>query len=309
MLPTDKVNFSVSHIEDVVSDTTCPSPQESPRESICSGLSQESLGEIAGRRERFVTEDGFDDHGQIGEAADSYDQINMWQLYCCQPPSICLGSVTTLPAYAPSPYQRGDLGTMCSYAMTGERYLAPAMPQTDEAPMTTYPSEIGLVGSQEEASTTLDACSALAPRNDGKTFMLRHIPGNTSREILVWILEERGFSCCVDFVYLPFDHRKPKSNKGYAFVNVLPEHVDRFLEVFQGFSGFKELFPASAKPNCEVDWAEYQGLQANIERYRNCPVMHEDIPFDQKPLLFQEGVPIPFPAPTKRLKKPWNPAA
>jgi len=45
-----------------------------------------------------------------------------------------------------------------------------------------------------------------------------------------------------------------------------------------------------------------QGLSANIGRYRNSPVMHEDVPEHLKPLLFINGHFVCFPPPTRRLR-------
>merc|ERR1711916_258740 len=46
------------------------------------------------------------------------------------------------------------------------------------------------------------------------------------------------------------------------------------------------------------------GVEDNIERYRNSPVMHEAVPAQYKPLLFDGGVPVAFPAPTKSIRFP-----
>lgn len=48
----------------------------------------------------------------------------------------------------------------------------------------------------------------------------------------------------------------------------------------------------------------HQGLEAHVERYRNSPVMHEDVPDTFKPVLFANGVRISFPLPTRKLRAP-----
>merc|ERR1712187_1092030 len=56
---------------------------------------------------------------------------------------------------------------------------------------------------------------------------------------------------------------------------------------------------------CEVCWSEpLQGLETHCDRYRNSPVMHELVPDEFRPVLFDQGVRIPFPAPTKRIRPP-----
>jgi hypothetical protein len=58
-----------------------------------------------------------------------------------------------------------------------------------------------------------------------------------------------------------------------------------------------------------VTWSDaMQGLDEHVERYRDCPVMHESIPDEFKPLLFKDGVRVPFPKPTKKIQapRPWS---
>jgi hypothetical protein len=79
------------------------------------------------------------------------------------------------------------------------------------------------------------------------------------------------------------------------------------------FDGFCKWFCQSPKV-CEVTWTDpHQGLEEHVERYRNSPVMHEDISDIYKPRLYAGGQRIPFPAPTKRIRPPrvrpqkWRP--
>merc|ERR1712113_142580 len=108
----------------------------------------------------------------------------------------------------------------------------------------------------------------------------------------------KGFE--VEFLYLPMNWRKG-TNMGYAFVSLVsPSEAFRFQIEFEGYSNWK--CPSDRK--CEVTWAEQQTLHGNIQRFRNCPVMHPDAPDEYKPLLFENGERIPFPPPTKHLKLP-----
>lgn len=92
------------------------------------------------------------------------------------------------------------------------------------------------------------------------------------------------------------------ANLGYAFVNLVSAEVaHRFHDHFNGFIGWSL---ASHKVG-EVGWGQpLQGVEAHIWRYRNSPVMHDDVPDDHKPVLFSQGRRIPFPTPTKLLKAP-----
>mmetsp|Transcript_27612 Transcript_27612/g.47959 ORF Transcript_27612/g.47959 Transcript_27612/m.47959 type:complete len:462 (+) Transcript_27612:69-1454(+) len=133
------------------------------------------------------------------------------------------------------------------------------------------------------------------------TVMLRNIPNNMTRDQLDKLLKSHGFEGLYDFLYLPWDFHR-LAGLGYAFVNFeTHEYAQWAIEHFQGFAewGF-----ASDKV-CEVCWSTpHQGLHAHVERYRNSPVMHEDVPKKYKPLLFINGHRTPFPPPTKKIRAP-----
>lgn len=42
-----------------------------------------------------------------------------------------------------------------------------------------------------------------------------------------------------------------------------------------------------------------QGLEQIVDRYRNSEIMRPDVPESYKPCIFQLGIPVPFPAPTR----------
>jgi hypothetical protein len=133
------------------------------------------------------------------------------------------------------------------------------------------------------------------------TIMMRNIPNVYSPQMLVELLEYKGFHCRFDFAYLPIDFRSGV-NLGYAFVNLLTNNdANEFIEFFHGFCDWA----CESMKLCEVSWAHpHQGLEAHVERYRNSPVMHENMPDEYKPRLYQDGVRIAFPEPTKRIRAP-----
>lgn len=142
-----------------------------------------------------------------------------------------------------------------------------------------------------------DATSDL-PRT---TLMLKNMPNNQTRKMLIEMLDREGFALCYDFVYLPYDF-KTGASLGYAFVNFLTP--DAALRAFQGFDGYCRWTIPSRKV-CGVGWSEpHQGLEAHIERYRDSPVMHHDVPEKFKPLILKNGMSVPFPPPTKKLRAP-----
>merc|ERR1719422_328537 len=133
------------------------------------------------------------------------------------------------------------------------------------------------------------------------TVMLRNIPNNYTRAMLIDLLETEGFGDAYDFLYLPIDFQT-QAALGYAFVNLLDSDiVQRFWSYFDGFTNWA--FPS--KKRCFVSWCEpHQGLQAHIERYRNSPVMHASVPDEYKPVLVKHGQRIVFPKPTKSIRVP-----
>jgi hypothetical protein len=142
------------------------------------------------------------------------------------------------------------------------------------------------------------------------TLMLRGLPENYTRDSLLELLDSQGFGGSYDFVYVPADFVKWQCF-GYAFVNFI-SHSEA-LRAWQRFDGFfawthaTTMLDASMElaDACKVTWGTpLQGLTAHVDRYRNSPVMHRDVPEQCKPLIFAQGVRIQFPAPTKRIRPP-----
>lgn len=114
-------------------------------------------------------------------------------------------------------------------------------------------------------------------------------------------MDDQGFNGCFDLVYVPVDFAT-HCGLGYAFVNLVsPEAASSFVAAFNGFSNW----PSASSKVCEVSWScELQGLEAHVQRYRDSPVLHESVPDMFRPVLFNDGERVPFPAPTKVIKQP-----
>eukprot|EP00913_Durusdinium_trenchii_P020211 g18990.t1 len=135
--------------------------------------------------------------------------------------------------------------------------------------------------------------------------MLRNLPNNYTRDMLLTLLEQKGFSGRFDFIYLPMDFCRD-ANLGYAFVNLCDNAA--LTQLWRRFDGFCDWSLPSSKV-CEVKMSgPHQGFKAHVERYRmpgpNSPVMHRSVPDEYKPVIFKDGVRVPFPRPTKRIKPP-----
>lgn len=134
------------------------------------------------------------------------------------------------------------------------------------------------------------------------TVMLRNVPNKYTREMLIQLMDSEGFAGKYAFVYLPVDF-KTHVGLGYVFVDMTsPSQAQEVRSHFEGFSQWG--LPTDKV--CNVSWSvpQQQGLDAQVQRYRNSPVMHESVPESWKPLLFQRGVRVPFPEPTRKVRVP-----
>jgi len=132
------------------------------------------------------------------------------------------------------------------------------------------------------------------------TVMLRDLPERFTREALLALIDSAGFTGKYCFVYLPmaFD---TGASLGYAFIDLnTPHHAESFV---QHFAALESLGPNHS--SCKVSWNnKHHGLEQHIERYRNSPVMHSTVPDGWKPVIFLDGVRVPFPSPTKSVRPP-----
>lgn len=133
------------------------------------------------------------------------------------------------------------------------------------------------------------------------TAMMRNLPNSCTRDMLVELLRDEGFGGKFDFVYLPIDF-KSKAGLGYAFVNLVdPDVAKEFHSHFTGFSNW----PLPSDKKSWVTWStSAHGLQANIDRLRNSPVMHESVTDEHKPVIFVGSERVPIPPATKAIRPP-----
>jgi len=131
------------------------------------------------------------------------------------------------------------------------------------------------------------------------TVMIRNMPNNYTRTMVLELLEQHGFTGRYDFVYLPIDF-ETKACLGYAFINMVDAaSADCFWSTFNGFSTWS----IPSRKVAGVSWSgPHQGLEAHIERYRNSSIMTDSTPDDYKPIILSNGVRTPFPSPTRKLR-------
>lgn len=146
-----------------------------------------------------------------------------------------------------------------------------------------------------------DALAPAKPRDTRTTVMLRNLPNNYTRLMVVNLLNQEGFKGKFDFLYLPIDFRS-KAGLGYAFVNLCdPSFVQHFWKTFDGFT--KWVLPSSKV--CQVSWSgPHQGQAAHVERYRSSPIMHSSVPDECKPIVLLDGERVAFPEALKKIRAP-----
>merc|ERR1712187_179105 len=115
------------------------------------------------------------------------------------------------------------------------------------------------------------------------TLMLRNVPNDYNRDMFLNMLDDECLAGEYDFVYFPMDFQTG-SGLGYAFVNFTShEEALRAWQLLDNFS----------------DW---QVPSTNVQRYRNSPMMHHQVPDLYKPVVFSNGVRAEYPAPKKPIK-------
>uniref|UniRef100_A0A7S4PYY7 RRM domain-containing protein n=1 Tax=Alexandrium monilatum TaxID=311494 RepID=A0A7S4PYY7_9DINO len=146
-----------------------------------------------------------------------------------------------------------------------------------------------------------DSAESIQGEAERSTVMLRNLPNDYTRTMVADLLEAFGFAGRYNFLYLPSDMSR-RAGLGYAFVNMVSP-ADAEL-VRSRLEGFRRWSVPSSKV-CSVGWSvPCQGLEANIERYRNSPIMHSSVPDEFKPIVLLDGKRVQFPRPTKKLRKP-----
>jgi len=207
------------------------------------------------------------------------------------------------PGFAPPPglglEVAGGFGRLGGAAAPGRR-----------TPLRSQATTFSPLSSQAEAFVPKSLGHAGGPRprlggDDPKapewtTVMMQNIPCSYTVDTLIDLLELKGFSKWFDFVYVPIK-RTEEVGVGYGFVNLTSaERAEEFMLAFEGFDGWAS---SSSKPVCSMKWSICQGLSENVSRYRNSPFMRDCVPAIYKPVLFEDGVRVPFPEPTKALKQ------
>lgn len=178
------------------------------------------------------------------------------------------------------------------------RHLSDETDPSVHSPLRSQAIESAPVTSIDNNSQSQRQATTIVRDEERTTVMMCGVPFSYTRDKLVDLFVSRGFSTQFDFIHMPINF-STTLGVGYVFVNFTShEQARQFMLTFDGFDGWESF----SKKACVTRWSDDQGLEANVSRYRNSPIMGDSVPHAYKPALFRDGVQIPFPEPTKKLR-------
>jgi len=206
--------------------------------------------------------------------------------------------LTKLIGLPPPPGLGFDFGEIAPAKRTPLRSKATVFSPLRSKAEAFVPGQLALAGGQRVTSKAPGG-GAEAKAQGWTTVMMRNVPQSYTCDKLIGLLESKGFSKWFDFVYVPINLTH-MLGVGYSFVNLTSqERAEEFILAFEGFDDWDSSFSKTA---CAMHWSVCQGLEENISRYRNSPLMCEEVASFYKPVLLKDGVQIEFPKPTKPLR-------
>uniref|UniRef100_A0A7S4UFA6 Mei2-like C-terminal RNA recognition motif domain-containing protein n=1 Tax=Alexandrium monilatum TaxID=311494 RepID=A0A7S4UFA6_9DINO len=108
-------------------------------------------------------------------------------------------------------------------------------------------------------TSSFSSCGSWEGDETKTTVMMRNIPNDYTREMLLKLLDKEGFQGSYDLIYLPIDYHS-KVGFGYAFINLVSHsEAERFRTHFTDFAKWDVV----SQKVCEVCWSSVlQGVQA-----------------------------------------------
>jgi len=139
--------------------------------------------------------------------------------------------------------------------------------------------------SSDETGSSADSDSVASTGETRTTIRITGFPKSFTRTQLVDLLDDAGFVCAYDFVYLPCDFQGLHECFGYGFINfTTAEAATR-----------AKLHLEAMQQGLEVSWSNNQGLEVQLQRLSRSTVLHESVADEAKPALFRQGVRVAFP--------------
>jgi hypothetical protein len=137
--------------------------------------------------------------------------------------------------------------------------------------------------------TEEELCGKTNGEEHRTTVVITNIASDCSRDGLLTQLDAAGLAGQYDFVYLPVS-LETLATHGYGIVN------------FVSTSAALTLMQHSPTSVSFSD--QRQGLEEHVANFQDSSLMHEGVPDQFKPVLFNNGKRVPFPAPTRPTRMP-----
>jgi RNA recognition motif-containing protein len=137
--------------------------------------------------------------------------------------------------------------------------------------------------------------ASAAAEQDDTTIIVRKVPGEVSRAMFLDMLDAACYERQYTFVYLPMNFQKGVG-LGYAIVNFATPTAAATAALRLSSVEF-----GGTRLQASIS-EEKQSLSDLIRRYRDSAVMHPSVPDACKPVLYSDGLMVPFPEPTKSLE-------
>lgn len=148
------------------------------------------------------------------------------------------------------------------------------------------------------SSNAIDLFKIMNGHDTRTTFMIKNIPNKYTQKMLLEMINE-SHKGTYDFVYLRMDF-KNKCNVGYAFINFIEPSKAAVSFALRVVGKKWKLF--NSDKICELTYANIQGKQALVDKFRDSTVMFEEESYRPK-IFYSSGPKIgmeePFPLPTK----------
>ncbi|KAI8393415.1 RNA recognition motif 2-domain-containing protein [Radiomyces spectabilis] len=170
------------------------------------------------------------------------------------------------------------------------------MSMTSEMSMDISDCNESVATDTERLDNTFDIDRVIQGKDKRTTFMIRNIPNKYTQQMLIECINATHKGT-YDFLYLRIDF-KNRCNVGYAFINFIDvQSVVSFARERVG----KRWNRFNSEKRCALSYANIQGKEALIEKFKNSNVMEEDESY--RPKIFcssgpHKGEERPFPSPT-----------
>ncbi|THH29630.1 hypothetical protein EUX98_g4565 [Antrodiella citrinella] len=197
----------------------------------------------------------------------------------------------------------------CTYAISSttphRSSYAPRTPVSPTSPIDAFTASFASLNTSAPGDTAqknqLDLAAIEKGIDTRTTVMVKNIPNKmTDKDLLDFI--SKVCPRRIDFLYLRMDFQNG-CNVGYAFVNFIT--VQDLLHFASTQLGVKWNMYSSEK-YLQLSYANYQGKEALVEKFKNSCIMDEREAW--RPKIFyssgpNEGMPEPFPSPTHLRRK------